>query len=91
MEYSTLESLAFGKAVLASDVGGNLSLIEDRISGCLFSAGKSADLASKLSELYAQPELCTALGKKALEMVNIRFSPPKYYSQVLKIYREAKG
>jgi glycosyltransferase involved in cell wall biosynthesis len=36
MANSVLEALAFGRAVLASDIEGNRSLIEDGVTGLLF-------------------------------------------------------
>ena len=49
MANSVLEALAFGRAVLASDIEGNRSVIEDGVTGFLFSgtdafAGKAARL-----------------------------------------------
>ncbi len=89
MEYSTLESLSFGKATLASDIGGNSSLIEDMVSGRLFAPGEVADLTTKLEELYSKPTLCSLLGTNAQAMIKDRFTTDSYYKKVMGIYNEA--
>ena len=42
-----LESMAMGKAVLASDVGGHKELIDNERTGMLFGVGPNADRRSK--------------------------------------------
>jgi glycosyltransferase involved in cell wall biosynthesis len=49
MANSVLEALAFGRAVLASDIEGNRSLIEDGVTGLLFTGPDAfADKATRL-------------------------------------------
>ncbi len=49
MANSVLEALAFGRAVLASDIEGNRSLIEDGVTGLLFTGPDAfADTATRL-------------------------------------------
>ena len=49
MANSVLEALAFGRAVLASDIDGNRSVIEDGVTGLLFSGPDAfADRAARL-------------------------------------------
>jgi PEP-CTERM/exosortase A-associated glycosyltransferase len=50
-----LESMAQGKLVLASDVGGHRELITDGRTGRLFRAGDADDLARAVSELLSDP------------------------------------
>ncbi|MBI2381939.1 MAG: glycosyltransferase, exosortase A system-associated [Gammaproteobacteria bacterium] len=51
-----LESMAQGKLVLASDVGGHRELIQEGKTGALFRADDAADLARAALGLLAQPE-----------------------------------
>ncbi|MFC7498322.1 TIGR04063 family PEP-CTERM/XrtA system glycosyltransferase [Enterovirga sp. GCM10030262] len=48
-----LEAMAQRKLVSASDVGGHRELIDDNVTGTLFSAGDPAALAAALSGLFA--------------------------------------
>lgn len=49
MPFSLLESLANGKIVIASQVGGLPEIIKDNDNGLLFKAGNSNDLAKKIN------------------------------------------
>jgi glycosyltransferase involved in cell wall biosynthesis len=61
MANSVLEALAFGRAVLASDIAGNRSVIEHEVTGLLFSGPD--DFAEKTSRLLSDPGLRMRLGE----------------------------
>ena len=61
MANSVLEALACGRAVLASDIEGNRSLIEDGVTGLLF-AGPD-EFAGKMARLLDDPGLRRSLGE----------------------------
>jgi glycosyltransferase involved in cell wall biosynthesis len=48
-----LEAMAQRKLVVASNVGGHRELIEDGVTGTLFTAGNPAALAEALDDLFA--------------------------------------
>lgn len=60
MANSVLEALACGRAVLASDIAGNRSVIEDGVTGLLF--GDAGDFADKAGRLIGDPALRERLG-----------------------------
>ena len=64
-----LEAMAAGKAVVASNVGGLRELIRDRETGILFPSSNAEALAEVLTELVQNPDLRTALGKRARRYV----------------------
>ena len=51
-----LESMAQGRLLVASDVGGHKELIQDGITGSLFKAGHADDLAKSVNQLLTSPE-----------------------------------
>ncbi len=51
-----LESMAQGRLLVASDVGGHKELIQDGVTGSLFKAGDDADLARSVCELLANKD-----------------------------------
>jgi glycosyltransferase involved in cell wall biosynthesis len=63
MANSVLEALAFGRAVLASDIAGNRSVIEHDVTGLLFSGPD--DFADKADRLLSDPRLRRTLGEAA--------------------------
>ena len=64
-----LEAMAMGKAVIMSDVGGLVELLDNEECGMVFEAGNTQSLAKVMSELAAEPSKIEILGKSALETV----------------------
>src|SRR5260370_14083164 len=60
-----MEAMSSSLPVVATRVGGNPELIEDRMSGLLFRVGEVAELVEHLSQLAANSELRQALGASA--------------------------
>jgi glycosyltransferase involved in cell wall biosynthesis len=61
MANSVLEALALGRAVLASDIDGNRSLIEDNVTGLVFSGPD--EFAAKAARLLSDSGLRKSLGE----------------------------
>lgn len=62
-----MEAMAAGRAVVASDTGGNPMLVDDGRSGRLFACGEAGSLSRALAELLADPERIQAMGRSARE------------------------
>ncbi|MFK8032049.1 MAG: TIGR04063 family PEP-CTERM/XrtA system glycosyltransferase [Gammaproteobacteria bacterium] len=65
-----LESMAQGRLLVASDVGGHKELINHGVTGSLFKAGDAEDLARSVNELLGSPEQWPdriAAGRKFVE------------------------
>jgi PEP-CTERM/exosortase A-associated glycosyltransferase len=60
-----LEAMAMEKAVIGSDVGGLLELIEDGKTGLIFRHADASDLADKILELAGDADLRRRLGRTA--------------------------
>jgi glycosyltransferase involved in cell wall biosynthesis len=84
MANSVLEALALGRAVLASDIPGNRSLVEDGITGFLF--GGPEELAAKADRLLQDPDLRARLGTAGRERVNARFGTDRETDGYLAAY-----
>jgi glycosyltransferase involved in cell wall biosynthesis len=83
MANSVLEALACGRAVLASDIEGNRSVIEDGVTGLLFSGpGYFADKAARLLE---DPALRQRLGEAGRARAS-RFGLQAEIERYLKLY-----
>ncbi len=88
MANSVLEALALGRAVLASDIDGNRSLVTDGVTGLLFR--DEAELERRAELLARDPALRERLGRAGAALVAERFSPAReidgycgVYDQVL--------
>lgn len=85
-----LEAMAMGKAVIASNEGGPVEMIEDRISGVLIEPGDPECLAQAIDSLLENPEKRRQMGEKALERVNTHFARLDIEA-VEKVYADLTG
>jgi glycosyltransferase involved in cell wall biosynthesis len=84
MANSVLEALALGRAVLASNIEGNRSLIEDGVTGLLFDT--PAELGAKAVQLLADGDLRLRLGAAGREAVAACFGPARELDGYLSVY-----
>lgn len=87
MANSVLEAFACGRPVLASDIEGNRSLVEDGVTGLLFSGPE--EFESKTIRLLEDPGLRRRLGLAGQSRVRALFPPEKelegYLAQYLRL------
>ena len=83
MANSVLEALACGRAVLASDIAGNRSVIEDGVTGLLFR--DPGDFADKAARLLGDPALRERLGEAGRERAS-RLGLQQEIERYLKLY-----
>jgi len=86
MANSVLEALAFGRAVLASNIEGNRSLIEDGVTGFCF--GDEAEFERRAELLASDPALRARLGAAGREFVERRYPPAREVEGYLDLYRQ---
>ena len=75
MANSVLEALSLGRAVLASDIDGNRSLVTDGATGLLFR--DEEELERRAERLARDPALRERLGRAGAALVAERFSPAR--------------
>ncbi len=83
------ESMAMGKALVASDVGGHRELIENGKTGLLFSAGNVFALIKALEQVLDDNDFRQNLGKQAGNWVNQEHSWEKTTAIYSDIYSRA--
>ena len=84
---SLLEGMSIGLPAIASDCGGNPSLIFPGENGFLFENGSAADLAGKLETLMDRPELRARMSRRAKEIFEKKFTGQVYARNVESVYR----
>lgn len=89
MANSILEAMSRGRAVLASDIEGNRSVVQDGIDGLLFSS--EAEFTRQAERLIREPGLRDALGKKGQEKIEREFSREGEIRAYLHLYQDAIG
>ena len=91
---SAIESLAAGKPVVATRVGGVADVVHDGEDGYLVAFGDTDGAADRLQQLADDPALRRRLGKAARARILERYRVPRLVEDVDRLYRsllEAKG
>jgi PEP-CTERM/exosortase A-associated glycosyltransferase len=86
-----LESMAMGKSIIASDIGGHRELIQDGRTGVLFKAGDVSALLDALHRVLHDPGLQNRLAVQASEWVRQNRSWERATSAYSDIYSRALG
>ena len=85
---SIIEGMSIGLPAVASDICGNPYLIEDRVSGLLFTPQDPRDLAEKISEIMDSPSLRDSLSRGARRRYEESFTGEIYARSIEKVYQE---
>ena len=86
MANSVLEALALGRAVLASDIEGNRSLIEDGVTG--FHFRDEAEFERRAELLASDPALRARLGAAGRELITRRYPAAREIDGYIDVYRQ---
>jgi glycosyltransferase involved in cell wall biosynthesis len=86
-----LEAMAMGRAVLASDVGGQAELIRHNDTGVLFPAESTSGLVDAAARLAAARDERARLGERAREFILAERGWREVVARYLPIYRAARG
>jgi len=83
---SILESYAWGRPVIASDLGSRRELVEHGITGLLYSDGNREQLAHSIGFLYDRPGLIEKMGAAARSRVKANHDPDQHMEKLLELY-----
>lgn len=86
-----LEAYAYGKPVIATQIGGLPEVVRNGETGVLVSAGRAQQLAQAIGELWERPELAEQMGRTAREWVESKFTPEQHWQGLAEVYRRAGG
>ncbi len=89
LPYSVMESMAAGKPVIGSRIGGIPEMIEHGNNGLLFEPGNAAQLADCMSSLLADTELARRMGEAGREKARSLYSPEKHLEDLIRLYSNA--
>lgn len=84
---SILEAMQAGLCVVASDIAGNLDLIEDGVTGRIVATGDRADFARITHHLLETPDERSRLAVAAQQRVNEQFTVPRMVREHAALYR----
>ena len=85
---TVLESMAYGKCVLGSDMGGIPELIKDKKTGLIFKSQDKKDFIEKISYLYDNPLLAKDMGDEAKKCAKEEYNKELHLKKVKAVYDE---
>ena len=85
---SILESFAWARPVIASDLGSRRELVREHETGLLYKAGDVDQLAGAISYLAERPDLVAKMGVAGRELVKSHHSPEKHCTELVELYEE---
>jgi len=83
---SILESYAWGRPVIASDLGSRRELVEHGVTGILYAGGDREELAHSMGFLYSRPDLIEKMGAAARRRVKANHDPDQHLEKLLELY-----
>lgn len=87
--FSVMESQWYGTPVLASDIGGVPELLQDGVTGELFSPGDVSRMEKAISNLWIDEERCEKYTENCRKVI---FDTTEQYARkLIEIYRDPKG
>lgn len=85
---SIIEAMAYGKAVLGSNIGGIPEFIEDNHTGMIFNTKDEIDLANKINYLIDQEKQTIEMGKNARIRAEKLYDKTVHYEKIMDLYNE---
>ncbi len=83
---SILESYAWGKPVIASDLGSRRELVQHGVTGLLYTDGDRGQLAHSIGFLFDRPDLIEKMGAAARKRVKDKHDPEQHMEKLLELY-----
>lgn len=83
---SILESYAWGRPVVASDLGSRRELVHENETGLLFEPGNVEQLAQTISTLARQPQLAAEMGAAGRRLLQTKHTPESHYRELMRVY-----
>lgn len=83
-----LEAMALGRPVIASGVGGVLTVIEDGKTGLIVPPSDSRGLSDRIAELLSNPDKARGLGLAGQQRIREHFNEQRMLDEVIQLYNE---
>jgi len=84
MANSVLEALAYGKALLVTDIEGNRSIVKECVTGFLYR--DAGEFCCKAGHLVTDPQLRERLGRNGRTLVRDKYPPEREGRSYLELY-----
>jgi glycosyltransferase involved in cell wall biosynthesis len=84
-----VEAFACGMPVIASRLGALMEIVEEGLTGLLFTPGNAKDLADKIAWAENHPEEMARMGRAARAEYEKKYTPERNHELLMDIYEDA--
>ena len=84
--FSIMETMAAGKPVICSNIGGLPELVTDKVDGFLFKSGNHKELAEKIEILFNDEQLYNSFSMNAYENAKKKYDAEHHYGKLFDLY-----
>jgi glycosyltransferase involved in cell wall biosynthesis len=85
---SILESYAWERPVIASDLGSRRELVHENETGLLYEVGNIEQLRAAISRLAQLPNRCAKMGAAGRRLLEANHTPEQHYDQLMNVYEQ---
>lgn len=89
--YSILETLAIGKPIIGSNIGGIPELIVENKNGCLYKYNDVKYLSKLINNMFENETARIEFGKYSRKLAEDKYSSDIYYNKLMEIYKGLVG
>ena len=86
-----LEAMSVGLPIIATQIGGNVEVVEDMGNGFLVQEKNSQIIVEKVCELYNNKVEREVFAKRSQEIIKEKFTQENLYSKISEIYENMLG
>lgn len=86
-----LEAMACGLPVVATNVGGNIDVVENEKNGYLIPPANTKEIVEKVTKIADDVPLRKRFSKRSKEIIEEKFSQEVVYNQLSKVYDRMLG
>jgi glycosyltransferase involved in cell wall biosynthesis len=83
---SILESYAWGRPVIATDLGSRREVVQHGVTGLLYSDGNREELAHSIEFMFDRPDLIHKMGAAGRNRVQQEHDPDRHMAKLLELY-----
>jgi glycosyltransferase involved in cell wall biosynthesis len=83
-----IESMAFGKPVIGTRIGGTIEQVDDARTGLLIEPNDPQALADAMEKLLKDPQGRMAMGKLGYERFMSHFEFEEFFGKIMQLYRQ---
>ncbi len=85
----TVEGMRSGLAIIGSNTGGTLEIINDGVNGILYKQGSVDDLADKIELLYNDRKYMKKIAEEGYKFSQVNFTPDKNVEKIYEVMKNA--